>query len=312
MRYKILLYYKYTKVENPEALSAWHRGVCEVLGLKGRILIAKEGINGTVEGTVENTEKYKTMLKEIGKTPETKMMGKFRNIEFKESEGTGNAFPKMKIKVRNEIVSLHLGDEDVDPNKITGKRLSPDELKRWYQSNEDFVVLDMRNDYEYAVGRFKNSVNPQIENFREVPQHLEEIAKYKDKKVLTVCTGGVRCEKASGYLLKKGFKDVYQLDGGIVTYMEKFKNNDFLGKLYVFDSRLTMAYLPDEKRVMVGKCDKCTTSSENYINCYYPTCHAHFICCESCIIQNDVYCGLKCRILHWCENFSKLNIFSKL
>ena len=294
IEYKILLYYKYTKVENPEALAAWHRGVCEVLGLKGRILIAKEGINGTVEGTVENTERYKEMLREIGKTPGTKMMGKFSNIEFKESVGTGRAFPKMKIKVRNEIVSLHLGDEDVDPNKITGKRLSPDELKRWYQSNEDFVVLDMRNDYEYAVGRFKNSVNPQIENFREVPQHLEEIAKYKDKKVLTVCTGGVRCEKASGYLLKNGFKDVYQLHGGMHKYMEKFPGEDFLGTLYTFDGRIVMDF--GGKREIVGKCYFCGNLSERYENCARPECNRRFIRCNECAEREEKeWCSAECR-----------------
>ncbi len=267
--YKILLYYKYTKVEDPEALAAWHRGVCEELGFKGRIIIAKEGINGTLEGTVENTEKYKEMLSE-----------KLAGIEFKESVGTGSAFPKMKIKVRPEIVSLHLGEDDVDPNQITGKHLSPEEMKKWYEENQDFVVLDMRNDYEFAVGRFKNSINPPIENFREVPEHLEKIAHLKDKKVVTVCTGGVRCEKASGYLLKKGFKDVYQLHGGMHKYMEKFPGEDFLGTLYTFDGRIVMDF--GGAREIVGKCYFCGELSERYENCARSECNKRFIRCSTC------------------------------
>ena len=294
--YKILLYYKYTKVENPEALLAWHRAVCELLGLKGRILIAKEGINGTVEGTVENTEKYKEMLREIGKDEATKMMGKYGNIEFKESEGTGSAFPKMKIKVRNEIVSLHLGEDDVDPNEITGKHLSPDELKRWYEQNEDFVVLDMRNDYEFAVGRFKNSINPPIENFREVPKHLEDLSKYKDKKVVTVCTGGVRCEKASGYLMKQGFKDVYQLAGGMHKYMEKHPGEDFLGTLYTFDGRITMHF--GGEREIVGKCKFCGAMTERYENCARSECNSRMVCCEKCIaLDVTPWCSDKCKMI---------------
>jgi UPF0176 protein len=294
MKYRILLYYKYTKVEDPEALLAWHKGVCEALDFKGRIIIAKEGINGTLEGTVENTEKYMKMLRNLSSDSKTKGMGKFADIQFKESEGTGSAFPKMKIKIRNEIVSLHLGEDDVDPNKITGKHLSPDELKKWYENNEDFVVLDMRNDYEFAVGRFKNSINPPIENFREVPKHLDDIAKFKDKKVLTVCTGGVRCEKASGYLLKKGFKDVYQLHGGMHKYMEKYPGQDFLGTLYTFDGRIVMDF--GGEREIVGECYFCKNKSERYENCARSECNRRFIRCGACAEREEKeWCSDSCR-----------------
>lgn len=294
MQYKILLYYKYVNIENPEALLAWHRGVCDLLELKGRIIVAKEGINGTVEGTVESTEKYKDMLRGIGKTHETKCMGKFGDIEFKESCGTGSAFPKMKIKVRNEIVSLHLGEDDVDPNKITGTHLKPEELKQWYERGEDFVVVDMRNDYEFEVGRFKNSINPSLENFRDLPKHLDKIENLKDKKVLTVCTGGVRCEKASGYLMKKGFKDVYQLDGGMHKYMEKYPGKDFLGTLYTFDNRVTMHF--GGEREVVGTCFHCKGKTERCENCANPNCNRRMVMCDKCVDDNvKPWCSKVCR-----------------
>ncbi len=294
MKYKILLYYKYVKVENPEALASWHRGVCEALGFKGRIIIAKEGINGTLEGSEENTEKYKQMLRSLGKDPNTKGMGKFADIEFKESDGTGDAFPRMKIRVRNEIVSLHLGDEDLDPNEITGRHLPPEELKSWYEKGEDFVVVDMRNDYEFEVGRFRNSINPSLENFRDLPRHLAQIEDLKDKKVVTVCTGGVRCEKASGFLMKKGFKDVYQLHGGMHKYMEKFPGEDFLGTLYTFDNRVTMDFGGD--REVVGKCFACGAKSERCENCSNKSCNKRLVCCENCLAHD---------VLPWCSEACK-------
>ncbi len=294
MKYRILLYYKYVKIENPEALLAWHRAVCDLLGLKGRILIAKEGINGTVEGTLDNTERYMTMLRAIGKDKVTKMMGKFSDIEFKESVGTGEAFPKMKIKVRSEIVSLHLGDDDIDPNEITGTHLEPEELKKWYESGEDFVVLDMRNDYEYAVGRFRNSVNPSLENFRDLPKQLDKVSDLKDKKVVTVCTGGVRCEKASGFLVKNGFKDVYQLHGGMHKYMEKFPGEDFLGTLYTFDNRITMDF--GGNREVIGECFSCKGKTERCENCANPNCNRRLICCDDCIAKSvKPWCSEECR-----------------
>ncbi len=289
----ILLFYKYTKVEKPELLFAWHKGICEALGFKGRIIIAHEGINGTLEGTEENVQKYKTLLRSIGKDPGTAGMGKFGDIEFKESVGTGSAFPKMKIKIRPEIVSLKLGEDDVDPNKITGKHLPPQELKKWYQNSEDFVVVDMRNGYEFNVGHFKNSINPEMENFRDLPKVLEKLQGIKDKKVLTVCTGGVRCEKASGYLMKKGFKDVYQLHGGMHKYMEQFPGEDFLGTLYTFDNRVVMDF--GGNREVVGKCFKCGSQTERCENCANKLCNGRIICCDSCVLENGKpFCKKEC------------------
>ncbi len=277
---KILLFYKYTRIEDPEAFRDAQRALCVKLELKGRIIVAHEGINATFEGTAENVEKYKAELAKDAR---------FQNIHYKISDGTGNAFPKLIVKARKEIVSLHLGDEDFDPNVTTGVHLKPEELREWLEQGEEFTIVDMRNDYEHKVGHFAGSVLPSLTNFRDLPKVVDtELAPLKNKKVLTVCTGGIRCEKASGYLVKKGFTDVYQLDGGIVSYMEKYPNEHFKGKLYVFDDRIMMGFdTASDKHEVIGRCEGCGTTSETYVNCTHNNCHRHFITCDECLRKNE-------------------------
>lgn len=283
--YTIILFYKYVAIDDPEKLRKEQLALATKLNLKGRVIVAKEGINATLEGTTENISAY---LKEYLADP------RFSDTHIKKSQGTGNAFPKLKVKTRPEIVTLGL-EEDIDPNQITGKHLKPEELKKWYESGKDFYVVDMRNDYEYNVGRFKNSIMPRLENFRDVPRVLNELESIKDKTVLTVCTGGVRCEKASGLLVREGFKDVYQLDGGIVTYMEKFPAQEFAGSLYVFDNRITMDFDAVDDHIVIGRCAKCGKSSERYVNCKNPECNKHFICCQLCSEDDGKsFCGVGC------------------
>lgn len=281
--YNLLLFYKYVKIDQPEIFCINHRKLCEELNLKGRIIIANEGINATVEGEKVNTDKYIDILK---------LDERFKDIKFKISESDGTNFPKLSCKVRDEIVSLNLGEDDFDPNEITGKYISAEELHDWIHSGKEFYIVDMRNEYEHKVGHFKNSVLPPLSNFRDLSKIIDTLEQLKDKTVVTVCTGGVRCEKASGYLVKKGFKDVYQLKDGIVTYMEKYPNEDFLGLLYVFDGRVTMGFnLDDPKRVIIGKCEKCQIPCEIYTNCANKSCHKHFICCDNCISSDGKkYC----------------------
>ena len=281
----ILLYYKYVKLDDPKIEIEKQRAICEVLGLTGRIIVSEEGINGTCEGTTENTDKYIAWMNK---------QKKFINIHWKKSAGTGNAFPKLSVKVRKEIVSLHLDEnEDINPNVVTGKKLKPDELRKWYEDNKDFYIVDMRNDYELLSGKFESTVFPGLENFRDLKKNLNIIEDLKDKTVLTVCTGGVRCEKASGLLLKSGFKDVYQLDGGIVSYMEKYPGKDFKGSLYVFDQRVTMNFDGDRHEI-IGRCYRCSNSSERYVNCANLMCHKHFICCKNCDTANGSFCSTEC------------------
>ncbi len=283
-KYQILLYYKYTTIDDPLKLKQEQEKLCEKLNLRCRIIVSKEGINGTLEGLLKDTEKYiKSMLKDQ----------RFKDTHFKKSIGTGKAFPKINIKVRDELVAANLGRDDIDPNQITGKYLKVEELREWFKNGEKFEIVDMRNDYETIVGHFKDSVLPPLKNFRDLPKVLPKIKNLKNKKVLTVCTGGVRCEKASGYLVKKGFSDVYQLSGGIVSYMEKYPNEDFLGKLYVFDSRVTMGFnIDDPKHTVVGKCEVCKKAAEEYIDCANLHCinKRHFISCEKCFDKYKGFC----------------------
>ena len=286
MEYQIILFYKYVRIEDPEQVKIWHEEICTRLGLMGRCIIAPEGINATFEGTKENIKLY---IKELEQDV------RFHNIHFKYSVGTDHAFPKLSIKTRKEIVSLNLGTCDIDPNQITGIHLKPEELHNWIKTGREFYIVDMRNVYEHKVGHFENSILPPIENFRDLPKVVEQIKHLKNKTVLTVCTGGVRCEKASGFLITQGFTDVYQLEGGIVSYMEKYPNEDFKGKLYVFDGRVVQGFFTDDpKHEIVGKCDICTEQSENYVNCANPVCHRHFIACDKCTDGGSIYCKGGC------------------
>ena len=287
-QYEIILFYKYVLITDPEAAAESQRELCEKLRLKGRCIIAPEGINATFEGTRENVKEY---VQELEKDE------RFRNIHYKYSIGTGSAFPRLSVKVRKEIVSLNLSVCDIDPNAITGIHLKPEELHEWLKTGREFYIVDMRNAYEHKVGHFENSIMPPIENFRDLPKVVEQLAHLKNKTVLTVCTGGVRCEKASGFLIKEGFTDVYQLDGGIVSYIEKYPNEDFQGKLYVFDARVTIGFYTDDiTHKIVGKCDNCKEQSENYVNCANPVCHRHFIICERCLSKtgDKAFCPLGC------------------
>ncbi len=291
MKHEILLYYKYASIRNTEKFAAEQRALCDKLGLKGRIIVAEEGINGTLEGTASATRKYRADL-------EAKRG--FKNIHWKRSPGTGAAFPRLSVKVRSEIVSLSLeksAETDVNPNKVTGKHLAPKELKKWFDKGEKFTIIDMRNDYEHKVGAFEGSVLPPLTNFRDLPKIMPKLKKFAKDKVLTVCTGGVRCEKASGYLVKKGFKDVYQLDGGIVSFMEKYPGEHFKGSLYVFDQRKTMAFDPKKpgvKREVISVCEFCGVKTESYADCTNQTCKSQMICCEDCLHADKAYCSVAC------------------
>lgn len=280
--YKIILYYKYIQIDNPQAFTIAHKELCKNLGFTGRVLIAEEGINGTLEGTSEKIEEYMDMMKADPR---------FADINWKMSEGTGNAFPKLMVKHRKEIVTTGIEGKDIGPlNKVTGKYLSADELYQWYQQGKEFYVVDMRNDYEFEVGRFANSIFPEgLYHFRDVPQVVEKLAHLKDKTVVTVCTGGVRCETASGLLMKYGFKDVYQLENGIVTFMEKFPNTFFEGKLYVFDQRMTIGFNTDSpEHKIVGKCRICHAPSEHLVNWDDNGRRAHGIICVACCRSGKV------------------------
>lgn len=285
MDYRVLLYYYYTDIADPEGLSKEHLRICKDMNLKGRILLAHEGINGTVSGTVEDTDKYRNYME---KHP------LFKGIVFKVDEAEGHAFKKMHVRPRPELVNLSL-EEDIDPREVTGEYLSPAEFYEEMQK-EDTVVLDVRNTYEYDVGHFRGAIRPEVETFRDTPEWVRENRElFEGKKVLTYCTGGIRCEKFTGWLKREGFEDVGQLHGGVASYAKdpETKGQLWDGMMYVFDERLTVP-INQVEHTVVGRDHYDGTPCERYINCANPECNAQIIASE----ENQAYhlggCSLEC------------------
>ncbi len=275
---KILLYYKFTPLKDPEMVRLWQRALCEKLNLKGRILISKHGINGTVGGDLEE---LKTYIKE------TKQFVGFKDITFKWSDGERDHFPKLQVKVRDEIVAFGAAEElKVDEHGVVGggKHLKPEQVHELVQQRgDDVVFFDGRNAYEAKVGKFKNAVVPDTRTSHDFIKELES-GKYdalKDKPVVTYCTGGIRCEILSSLMKNRGFEEVYQMDGGIVKYGEKYGDDGLWeGSLYVFDDRMGMEFSDHAK--VIGKCIHCGRATSNYENCALKSCNDLVLICEVC------------------------------
>lgn len=285
--YQVLLYYFYCTIENPEAYRDEHRALCERLGLKGRIIVGLEGINGTVSGTVENCAEY---MKVMESDPLT------AGIEFKIDPEQDHVFPKLSIKARKEIVTLGLGEEDFSPNEVTGNYLEPAE---WREAMQDpnAVLLDVRNAYEAELGKFKNAIVPPVEAFRDTPQWVRDNRHlFEGKKILTYCTGGIRCEKFSGFMVKEGFEDVNQLHGGIVKYGKDpaTQGEDFEGQLYVFDQRISVP-VNSKNPSVIAHCIHCGEECERYVNCANKDCNDQHFCCVSCEEKSERYCSGECK-----------------
>ncbi|WP_107841309.1 rhodanese-related sulfurtransferase [Metasolibacillus meyeri] len=283
--YRVLLYYFYTTIEDPAAFSEQHLQACKDLELKGRILVATEGINGTVSGTVAATNAYMDLMQNDPL---------FKGIVFKIDEVEGHAFKKMHVRPRPELVNLSLED-DVNPHEITGEYLSPAQFLEQMQ-REDTVVLDVRNTYEYDVGHFRGAIRPEVDNFRDTPTWVRENRElFEGKRVLTYCTGGIRCEKFSGWLKREGFEDVGQLHGGIATYGKdpETKGQLWDGQMYVFDERLTVP-INQVEHVVVGRDHFDGTPCERYINCANPECNKQILTSEENEAKHLGGCTIEC------------------
>jgi len=270
---KILLYYAFTPLADPDAVRLWQRDLCESLGLTGRILISADGINGTVGGELANVKKY------VRKTREYPA---FKNIDFKWSEGTGHDFPRLSVKVRDEIVSFGApGELAVDANGVVGggTKLSPEQLHELVAA-KDVTFFDGRNAIEAAIGRFEGAIVPDVATTREFVAEIES-GKYdhlKSEPIVTYCTGGIRCEVLSSLMVNRGFTEVYQLDGGIVRYGEKFGDSGLWnGSLYVFDERMHVEFTDDA--AVVGRCVVCDEPSSDVANCHELSCRELFVVC---------------------------------
>ena len=284
-QYHTLLYYCYSPIENAEQFAADHLEFCKSLGLVGRIIVAEEGLNGTVSGTVEACKAYMDAIYADGR---------FNHTEFKIDEVEEPSFIKMHCRYKPEIVHSGLRDpKEIDPTKKTGKHLEPKEFMEM-KDQEDVVILDVRSNYEHTVGRFKNAVTLDIENFREFPEKVKELEHLKGKKILTYCTGGIKCEKASALLLKEGFEEVYQLHGGIIKYGKEAGGKDFEGDCYVFDNRVTVP-VNTVNPTVISTCRNCGTQTKKMINCANAKCNEHFTQCDECGWKLDGCCSTECQ-----------------
>ena len=217
-------------------------------------------------------------------------------IEFKIDPAEGHVFPRLSIKVLEEVVTLGLGADDFSPDETTGEHLSPAEW-RALMDEEDVVLIDARNRYEWELGHFEGAVLPAVESFRELPEWVRvHRAALEGKKILTYCTGGIRCEKFSGFLLREGFEKVFQLDGGIVSYGKdpEVRGEKFSGKCYVFDERIGVEVNRTSGAGIVSRCTHCGCLCDRYRNCAWSRCNAQFFCCESCEEEGLRYCCDMC------------------
>lgn len=281
---KVILYYKFTPLSDPEMTRLWQSELCQRLGLKGRVIVSPHGINGTLGGDIEALRQYKR---------EMNRSGVFRGIMYKWSDGRGDEFPRLSVKVRPELVAFEAADEiEVNEQGVVGggRRLKPDKVHELVAKHgDDVVFFDGRNHYEAAVGRFKNAVVPRTKTTCDFVTELDnpDYAELKAKHVVTYCTGGVRCEVLSSLMKKRGFKNVYQLDGGVVKYGEKFGDDGLWeGSLYIFDGRMEQRF--SERSKDIGQCTHCGGRTSRYVNCADPACNRLVLVCPQCGIDKVI------------------------
>lgn len=280
---KILIYYKYIDIVKPSEEVAAQKKLCKELGLTGRIYIAREGINGTVGGSVEATERYKEFMRNHPL---------FFDADIKESAGSAECFPRMQITAKAWAVHFGVGPEKLSP-RDSGTYLSAEDAHTLISEQpDDLVILDARNDYEWRVGAFRNAIKPPISNFRELPDYIDKnLEQFAGKRVIMYCTSGIRCEPATAYLkTKQVAQEVFHIKGGIQRYAEKYPDGHFRGKNYVFDARVTEKINDD----VLTHCDHCKKPNDDYTNCINAQCNKQLISCPECIGVYQNTCSIQC------------------
>jgi UPF0176 protein len=284
-----LSFYKYALIEDLQACrDEFYKNLNE-LNVLGRIYIAHEGINAQVSVPALNFEQFKEYLCTISFLKEVRL-----NIAV---DDDGKSFWVLKVKVRNKIVADGINDPGFDMSK-KGKYVDADSFNK-LSSDPQTVVVDMRNHYEYEVGHFENAIEIPSDTFRQqLPMAVSMLVEKKDKNIIMYCTGGIRCEKASAYMLHNGFKNVYHLEGGIIQYANRVKEehlpNKFLGKNFVFDGRL------GEKigEEVISRCHQCGATCDTHTNCTNEACHLLFIQCASCGEKYEGCCSEECQAVN--------------
>ncbi|WP_054952275.1 oxygen-dependent tRNA uridine(34) hydroxylase TrhO [Flaviflexus massiliensis] len=291
MMSRVLLFYCFTPLPDPEAIRLWQRDLCERLGLRGRILVSEHGINATVGGELKACKQYVKTLKSYPA---------FKNIDMKWSEGSGldelgmsKDFPRLSVKARPEIVSFGVPEElEVDEKGVVGggTHVRPSEVEDLIAKHPDLVFFDGRNKVEAEIGRFEGAIVPDTETTHDFVKLFDSgVFDYlKDTPILTYCTGGIRCEVLSALMVRRGFTKVYQLSGGIVRYGEEFGNEGrWQGTLTVFDDRETMDFGPNP--AIIGICHSCASPASKLHNCGDSQCLQRLVTCDTCMTK-PVYC----------------------
>jgi len=280
-------FYKYAAIRDPQAFRDELYKNLNDLKVFGRIYIAQEGINAQASVPASNFEKFKEYLNTISFLKDIRL-----NVAV---DDDGKSFWVLKIKVRKKIVADGINDPGFDMSK-KGKYVDADSFNQ-LTSDPETIVVDMRNHYEFEIGHFQNAIEIPSDTFRQqLPMAVDMLAEKKDKNIIMYCTGGIRCEKASAYMLHKGFKNVYHLEGGIIQYANNVKEqklpNKFLGKNFVFDGRLGEK-IGDE---IISHCHQCGAPCDAHTNCANEACHLLFIQCESCAAKYEGCCSEECKI----------------
>ena len=282
----ILSFYKYVFISNPRIIRDKLFLLWDSINILGRIYIANEGINAQLSVPKSNFVKFKLHLQKFVLFHDVKL-----NVAHKHEI---KSFLKLKIKVKNKIVADGIDNNNFDPSK-TGTHVDANDFNN-LMNDKNTLVLDMRNHYESEIGHFKGAICPDVDTFRDSLDIIEKNLKHKkNKNLLMYCTGGIRCEKASAYLKLKGFKNVFQLDGGIINYIRQVKEdnleNKFIGKNFVFDSRMSER-VSDE---IIAECHQCGTPFDTHTNCANDACHLLFIQCDSCKKIMSNCCSISCK-----------------
>ena len=281
-----LSFYQYAHIANPQLFRDHFYLILDEVGVLGRIYVSQEGVNGQISVPTNQMDDFKKVMNSIDF-----LKGIRLNIAI---DDDGKSFIKLKIKVRDKIVADGLDDSSFDVTK-KGVHLTADKFNELTE-DEDTIVVDMRNHYESEVGKFRMAITPDVETFREALPVVEKMLEdQKDKNIVMYCTGGIRCEKASAYYKHKGFKNVYQLDGGIIEYARQVEaqglENKFIGKNFVFDERLGERISED----IISKCHQCGKPCDTHTNCANDACHILFIQCEDCAAEYESTCSAKCK-----------------
>lgn len=280
MEYKVLAYYSVDGLDDPQAEIALHKEFLRTRDFTGRIYISEQGINGQSCGRADHADEYMAWMKE-----------RFQKMPFKIHQASEHIFPKMTVKYRKQLVAV---DCEVDFS-LVGEHVSPEVWKKMLEEkDDDTLILDVRNDYEWKIGHFEGSELPKLETFRQFPEYAKRLKDDHDPKetrVFMCCTGGIRCEYFSAIMKKEGFENVYQLDGGIINYGLQEGDKHWNGKLFVFDDRLGV---PMGDGAPISNCTHCDVANDVYYNCANMDCNELFLCCPDCLKLHKGCCCKEC------------------